>query len=319
MSEITSLEDQIKVLYIAGFERSGSTIINRVLGQIDEFVAWGELRDIWEHGDLENRTCTCGKTFHDCSAWGRIFDGEFRESLGLGTAEMLSLKRRTKAAVLLKSFGPLGRVALNSIAKDYMSGLSALYQTIQSKTGSRVIVDSTKASWYGYVLSRLPNIDLYTVHVVRDPRGVCYSLQQRKAKGDTTCDWYNPLHASLSWVLKNSGIEQLLETSPQRYLRIKYEDFMAFPEETVALLLSFINEPAAENLFVRKSTVKMGMDHIISGSPSSRSDVGEVELKTDSRWHNGISSKDRALVERFTKPLLKKYGYGAEISVTASG
>jgi hypothetical protein len=74
-------DSKIKVLYIAGFERSGSTIVNRVLGQIPGFVAWGELRDIWLHGIIENRPCTCGASFADCLAWQKIFKEAFNTSL----------------------------------------------------------------------------------------------------------------------------------------------------------------------------------------------------------------------------------------------
>ena len=43
-----------KVLYVAGFERSGSTVIDRVLGQVGFIIAWVEFRDVWEYGLIEN-------------------------------------------------------------------------------------------------------------------------------------------------------------------------------------------------------------------------------------------------------------------------
>jgi hypothetical protein len=299
----------IKVLYIAGFERSGSTILNRVLGQIENFVAWGELRDIWEHGKIENRFCTCGAPYLNCKAWSNILDAEFDNGLGLTPYHMLQLKRRTRATVLLKSLGPWGNSVFQRASTKYAIELDSLYTSIQNKTNSQVIVDSTKASWYGSVLSELPNIDLYTVHVVRDPRGVYYSLQRRKEQGDSACQWYSPLHAFLSWSLKNVGVEFPLNISSQRYLRVRYEDFIAFSEASVKKVLKLIGESQSKLPFVRKSTVKMGLDHIITGSPSSCFDTGEVELRNDDKWKQDLSAKDEALVSTLTLPLLKKYGY----------
>ena len=304
---------KIKVLYIAGFERSGSTLINRVLGQINRFVAWGELRDIWEHGEIENRNCTCGASFHACSAWSHILNERFYQTLGLTAQDMLRLKRKSRSAVLLTPFGQLGSFILDSTTTAYSAGLEQLYRTIQKETNSKVIVDSTKASWYGYVLSQMTSIDLYTVHIVRDPRGVCFSLQKRKNKGEPECQWYNPLHASSSWVLKNWGVESLLNSGPKRYMRMRYEDFVEFPEQSVQSILNFIQEENSKLPFVEPSTVQMEIDHIITGSPSSRSATGAVKLQTDDSWKQKISPFDKQIITHTAAPLLFKYGYSYRV------
>lgn len=302
-------KSKIKVLYIAGFERSGSTLVNRVLGQIDGFVAWGELRDIWEHGEIENRSCTCGANFRDCDTWSEILDNEFYQTCGVDAHTMLRLKKLARASVLLSSFGSIGQSVMKRISVRYLNGLSHFYQSIQAVTGSKVIVDSTKASWYGYMLSQLPNIDLYTVHIVRDPRGVCHSLQRRKQAGEPECQWYNPLHASLSWNVKNFGVERLLNVGSGRYLRVNYEDFVREPESNVKSMLSLIGEPNVSLPFTGKSTVEMGLDHIVSGSPSSRFSSGEVTLRLSESWEKEVSRAHKSLIMNVTSPLRFKYGY----------
>ena len=196
-----------------------------------------------------------------------------------------------------------------SSLNPYEQGLSQLYQAIRQKTNSRVIVDSSKASWYGYVLSQLPTIDLYTVHIVRDPRGVCHSLQRRKQQGEPECQWYNPAHAALSWSLKNVGVEALLNSTADRYYRVRYEDFIAQPQSLVTDILQLVNEPTSQLPFVDKNTVKMSLDHLITGSPSSRCAVGAVKLTASEKWTKELDKKDQALIEQLTWPLLRKYGY----------
>jgi hypothetical protein len=305
-------DSKVKVLYIAGFERSGSTIVNRVLGQIDGFVAWGELRDIWQHGMIENRRCTCGAFFRDCPAWTKILNEAFGGIDQVNTQEMIRLLKKARVSVLPHYFGVVTDKFFKSSVEEYLTSLESLYRAIQTTTNSKVIVDSTKASWYGYVLGMLSTIDLYVVHVIRDPRGVCHSLQQHKNKGDTACQWYNPAHASLSWNLKNSAVEMLLNRFRGRYLRIRYEDFVRNPKTAVKLVLDLVQEEVTQLPFKDDFTVEMEIDHIFAGSPSSRSETGAVKLRLDERWQNEMQPIDKAVVTSFTSPLLMKYNYLSE-------
>lgn len=300
-------QPKIKVLYIAGFERSGSTILNRVLGQIDGFIAWGELRDIWQHGIVENRRCTCGNLFSECSAWQKIFELAFENINEIDPEEILKLQKKTRSMVLPHYFGFLKDKSFNKRTNPYLMRLEKFYQAIQTTTNSKVIVDSSKASWYGYVLSLLPSIDLYTVHIVRDPRGVCYSLERRKLTGEPECQWYNPLHASASWNLKNYSVEMLLNNTSKHYLRIRYEDFIQSPQTVVKQILNLLNEKDKELPFIDKTTVKMSKDHIITGSPSSRSEIGTVKLSLDEKWKYSMNNLNKALIDMFTFPIFKKY------------
>lgn len=300
---------KIKVLYIAGFERSGSTIINRVLGQIEGFVAWGELRDIWQHGIIENRLCTCGELFLDCPEWQKIFDQAFGGVKSVDAVKMFQLQRKIRNSSLFYYLGLLPKESFKKMGSEYFKHLAKLYDAIQAITGSRVIVDSTKASWYGFILGMLPNIDLYVVHVVRSPQGVCHSLAKRKIQGEKECQWYNPFHASLSWNLKNSGVEILLNHPSKHYSIMRYEDFICNPKTTVESILSFLKEPLTSLPFEDEYTVKMSTDHIITGSPSSRSQTGTVQLNLDQKWKTDMTIVDKTIIESLTFFLRNKYGY----------
>lgn len=300
---------KIKVLYIAGFERSGSTIVNRVLGQIDGFVAWGELRDIWEHGIIENRPCTCGTSFADCPAWQQIFNKAFDGANKVDTTQMSHLQKKARSMVLPHYFKLLTDKFFRQRLTQYLTNLEKLYQAIQTTTSSKVIVDSTKASWYGYVLGLLPSIDLYVVHVVRNPKGVCYSLQQHKNKGEVPSQWYNPLRASLSWNFKNYAVELLLKSRQKPYIRINYEDFVSDPQLALNRILVLLDVKVPELPFVGKDRVKMSTDHLITGSPSSRSETGIVRLKLDEKWKKNLIFRDKLLISGLTFPLLCSYKY----------
>ncbi len=62
----------VKILFLAGWQRSGSTLLHRVLGQIDRVFPAGELWHIWQQGLLEYRLCGCGSRFQDCPFWAEV-------------------------------------------------------------------------------------------------------------------------------------------------------------------------------------------------------------------------------------------------------
>src|SRR5205085_6371000 len=62
----------VKVLFIMGWTRSGSTILDNVLGELDGFFSAGELHYLWERGLLENRLCGCGRVVPSCEIWSAV-------------------------------------------------------------------------------------------------------------------------------------------------------------------------------------------------------------------------------------------------------
>ena len=64
--------EKIRILYVSGAGRSGSTLLELMLGQINGFTAAGELRHFWERGVLKNQLCSCGRHFDDCSFWQEV-------------------------------------------------------------------------------------------------------------------------------------------------------------------------------------------------------------------------------------------------------
>lgn len=304
-------EKQIKVLFIAGFERSGSTIVNRVLGQLDGFIAWGELRDVWQHGLIENRTCSCGEKFSQCPIWTDILRNFFDVHEGkIIPQEMVNLSKQARNEVYLSSLNLYRQTPYSLKTQRYLSYLGDLYSAIQAKTNSKVIVDSTKAAWYASLLENSLKIELYVLHLVRDPRGVCYSLQSRKMKGEPASQWYNPVHASLTWRIKNLLSEKLSKLLSERYLRIRYEDFVSKPNQYIQLITNLVQEDATSSLFNEDlKSLEMKVDHLFAGSPSSRFNRGVVNLKLDNRWEKELSPMNKSLITAITKPQLVRYGY----------
>ncbi|MCZ7671658.1 MAG: sulfotransferase [Chloroflexi bacterium] len=64
--------EKIPVLFIAGAGRSGSTLLERMLGQTADLSPIGELRHLGRQ-DFELDLCGCGQRFQECPFWAAVF------------------------------------------------------------------------------------------------------------------------------------------------------------------------------------------------------------------------------------------------------
>ncbi len=174
-------EQKIKVLLIASCDRSGSTVVGNVLGSGQNFFHGGEIRHVWGRGLIANWSCGCGQPFRECDLWTAVLEDAFGAADRVDAHSMANLRMfaYSKQNRLL-AFSPEGRRHLQATLRPYLENLDKLYRAIQSRTAAKVIVDSSKTAVHGWLLTMLPAIDLYLLHLVRDSRGVAYSLGKRK-------------------------------------------------------------------------------------------------------------------------------------------
>jgi hypothetical protein len=306
--------DKLKILYIAGWGRSGSTILSSILGQIEGFFSTGELHFIWKSGFIENRRCGCGLPFRECDIWRRVLEEAFGGLEYIDPREMIHLGQSVRSRHLLLMMIPQARRLLVRRLKEYLDRLEKLYQSISWCTNSKVIVDSSKLPSYGYMLGSVPSVDLYVVHLVRDSRAVAYSWWRRsKFQLDSTGNpvylkQRNPVESSLVSDIWNVAIETLWQHIPGRYLRLRYEDFIDKPQDAIGRILSLVDEKPTFLPFIDERKIELRTNHTVSGNPN-RFQTGTVELSPDDEWKKRMTRSERVIVSLLTWPLLLRYGY----------
>ena len=156
--------NNIKILNITGWGRSGSTILGSILGEIDGFFYAGEIRNIWNRVLIDNRLCGCGVPFKECSVWNSIFKKSFGSMDEAFAKEMRKLfKKHTRTRHIPIMFMPWAKKHFSTSLNIYLNNLQKLFNGIKDSTASKVIIDSSKSTVYGYLLSIMENIDLPTV------------------------------------------------------------------------------------------------------------------------------------------------------------
>lgn len=312
----------IKVLYITGSGRSGSTILCQILGELEGFFCAGELSDFWDRYLAENRRCACGSDFASCEVWSHIIEVGMP---GIGPSEAQDVARlhmqiaRTQHLPFLMV--PALRVFVQSRLTRYMMHLETLYRAIHDGTGCRVVVDSSKFPSYGWILAQVPGIELFPVHLVRDPRAVAYSWTRRRPPTQpldrVETPQFGPVSSSFRWISRNLLAEGLWRPAAQRYTLLRYEDFVADPSGELGRILERVGENPSASPIVGNTRVHLGENHIVWGN-RSRFDRGQVELRLDAEWQTQIKPNSRKTVEAMTWPLMRRYGYTARIP-TSSG
>jgi len=305
-------DERVKVLYVVGLGRSGSTILSNSLGQIGGYFSAGELNFIWRHNVLENRLCGCGRPFRECPVWTRVMDEAFGGMDGVDPREMMRLQAsgtRTRHIPLMLT--KRGEHILKERLEKLLINYRRLYETLGSVTDSRVIVDSSKEPAHGYAMSLVPDVDFYVLHLIRDPRAAAYSWLKKKPQPDSEeiehMVRFSPAKSSALWDSWNASAEALWRRTPERYLRVRYEDFVADPRESLRRILGLVGV-TAELPLAGEREVRLGVSHTVSGNPN-RFETGAVELRPDHEWKDKMETRDKALVTALTLPLLFHYGY----------
>ena len=62
-----------KILYVAGYGRSGSTLLCAVLGAPEHTVPVGEFKGLFSHY-ATGRVCSCNKVLSECPFWCAVAD-----------------------------------------------------------------------------------------------------------------------------------------------------------------------------------------------------------------------------------------------------
>lgn len=203
-------------IFVVGFRRSGTTLLQSLLGAHPHIAAAPEmhfyfrihdLRDHW--GDLrddDRAAATLHALLH--APAGLLDRGGFDETRLLGRF------RRTD--------------------RSYRALLATVLDDFAERHGKRRWSEKTPNQLPAQVWSLFP--DAQVVHVRRDPRAVVASAARlgREPAWATARDWVRFTRATL---------DQGAAAGADRFLTVGYEDLAAGPEPTLRQVMEFLGEP----------------------------------------------------------------------------
>ncbi len=300
----------LKVIYIAGYGRSGTTLLDIALGQQPGVFAAGELTALARHVWKEREFCACRKQADECGFWARV------SSAWLNGRQPGAMDRYgnllARSEWLIDPRRLLWRFGASKQGSAYAEATQNLLQEVANASGSSVIVDSSKLPGRAAALLSIEDIEVYVVHMVRDGRGVGWSMAkpyQRSVEDGIQKELKpNPIwYTAARWASVNLGVEMLRRRLPrQRSIRVRYEDFVADPERAVKSVMAMVGltyerPPQGKDVMIPQ--------HQIAGSRHRMQN--EIRIKKDNGWMARMPRAKRRLFSALAAPLLSRYGYFA--------
>lgn len=230
--------------------------------------------------------CSCGKSREVCSVWG----------------------------ALLTPDRPPGSWAHEDLARALLAQAEGRFEFVS---------DSSKTAWgsfwkpFGFRQKLGP--DFRFVQIVRDPHGVCWSniSGRRRRHGELLPDietspkrFLRHARTLLGWWCANIACELFRWRHPGQTAKVRYEDLVRSPEETVSAIFETLQLGPAPDFSVGEPVGNgAGNRHQLFGSRVRFRNPSETGIRHDTRWECEMQLVDRWLISAFTWPLRWLYGY----------
>lgn len=280
------------ILCIVGDSRSGSTLLQYLLGMQPDVATVGELRRL---GQLlaEGRPCSCGAALPRCPRWGPLLQAAGR----VAPRRAGRLRRRADEVAGLLAHGralrALARVVAPGAARQADTAMR-LYAGLAARETARVVIDSSKDPGHGLELALSGALPVRLLFLYRDGRAVVHSKVRRTG-----------IDADLAirhWARLTRAM-RLIERRVAGTV-VRYENLCADPRATLATVLA----PLGVAVRLDDPPPSAAAQHFLGGSPGFA--VASVtRLTADESWRRDASPALLARFETLAGALNREIGY----------
>jgi hypothetical protein len=307
-------QKKVSVVYVVGSGRSGTTLMDTILSNHPRLYGSGELALLSVESFFHRFHCPCGNRIDECQFWGAVIEQWF-ERTGLQSLAEHARVRQPFEGPRLQGLSRLMREKLYRSAAfvEYTRQTTELYRSIREVSGREMIVDSSAIPMRALALSLMPDIDLRLIHLVRDGRGVAWSLKkglrEDQKSGVGSGEVPRPVwRSALTWIAYNMVSSWVCRQVPRgRSLFCRYEDLSANSEAVLRRIGDFL-ECDFEEIIQRINSggaLKVGCTY---GGNRMRMN-GEIRLRLDTDWTQKLTETEQRTLSRMCGWLMRKYGY----------
>jgi len=295
----------IDTVYILSAPRSGSTLLDMLLGSHPDTLPVGELDQLPKNIALNSR-CSCGEPIRTCTFWQPVIDRlsaelgtdlrrqPYKLDLGYHRAGVEIDRAHQTSAYLARRFLAMGWFeacdhARLSIAKSVLLApfrhslkhVMMVHRVLRELSGRRVIVDSSKSFRYAVSHYKLAPQTTRIVLLTRDGRGVLAShLRTGVSSAEAVRLWSRYYDRATGWIARN--------VDDRHAIRLRYEDLAADPVARLNELCTWLGlEPS-----FRPNQPWSHSSHIANGNGMRLGPLKDVKL--DERWRTELTEPDLA-------------------------
>ncbi|MBI2706447.1 MAG: sulfotransferase [Actinobacteria bacterium] len=286
---------QLRVIYIAGWGRSGSTLLENLLTRDSRATTVGESFQLWSAGSVHAKYCSCGQRLESCPVWSAIqmeMAGDWPALVAAMADRRRALRLRNLHRILRGTGGWSGQRDVDAYAET----LGRLYAAAAATQGVDTVVDASKLPLVLAAAARIRGIELKVVHLVRDPRGVMHSWATPKPR--QYADGYTKVMRTYSaagsldrWALNHSLCWYAIKAGGLDHAAVSYERLAALDEATLRSISALTG---IDLTGIVDATVIVPPQHAIGGNPG-RGSGDRIAIRTDERWRTEMARSHQLL------------------------
>ncbi|NJB70287.1 hypothetical protein GGR42_000749 [Saonia flava] len=299
-------DKKIKVLYFAGSGRSGSTILNIILGNHPHIFGGGELQNMGQVYNA-NKICSCQSPLIHCEFWSSVvndWSSKIEEdNITSGFKKWSEVEGVFSIKSWVKMYFGIGKK--DAQFKEYLKSTSEFLRSVQQHSKKKVLVDISKNPLRAWALEENPDIDLRMVHLVRDGRAVTWSLKRTAERQNRKRPTWR---AAMFWALINR-MTNLVRSKVEHRTLVRYEDFIENP----GLVLNQIGEMAEIDFTDIINNIDKNddfrIDHVMAGNGIRKADTIKFETTKTDGWIKKLNSRSKNIFKILSYSSLKKFNY----------
>lgn len=315
---------------IVSHGHSGSTLVDKVLGNHRDSFSTGEILHFSRLSRSKEVYCGCSELYSNCHFWQNICE-EFSTELDIKKSEIKTtantyinlINRKTLLKDLINVLANIlsrGRF-LRKKDKNALRFTDQLFKIISSQTSCNILIDSSKridrALFFKYSYANY--YDVKILHLVRDGRSVLGSFHRKHIKIELNNNNENEneqktilkekklpaaFRIILSWTLLNIYISFLSRLFPSTdRLTISYENFTANPDQVCKEIMDEFEIP-----FDPKMTdLRDSINHMVGGH-AARINARTIK-PSEPTWQKSVPKKTIKQFQVYAGWLNRIYGY----------
>lgn len=248
-----------RVLYIMGMGRSGTTILDVLLGNCNGVVSGGELTYAVRDVMTRNVECSCGAHARECSTWSRVAQecGWTDDSAARLDASLRYVDWHSRFFLMT-----LGLMSKDSL-REYQQINQKLFDAIAAVSGSHVVVDSSKYPGRALALTRVLSSEVRVLCLIREPQGLIAAfdkphVDEQKPK--------RPLSVAAYYVYLLIAFKVTMWRLGGSVLLVRYEELVSEPTMQVTRIAEWagVDPRMARERLDSNAVLEIG--HIVTGN-----------------------------------------------------
>jgi hypothetical protein len=306
------MNQKIPVVYILSNGRSGTTLLDMLLGAHPNIWTLGEAQILpWEL--LNPRVpCGCGRPVPESEFWKPILSEIPTETTGYHIGYFRNREQVGKVIRPNQLFDLIrGRPSekWKSAVDEYGRKNAELFETVrraaERRSGAEVkwLVDASKDPYRLFWLQQSGYFDLKVIHMIKDPRALVFSM----AKPWLPYGAQRVVRYTGRWIVENIIMHHLCEEafSPAQVHRQTYESFASEPGATLQAIGKWLGVDYPSE---RVSKFREYENFAISGN-MMRWRENDDQIRLDQRWREQLPIGYRRFIRWAARPFHAYCGY----------